>query len=337
VPGRLTNYGTYLISSLVGIMKAERPDVVLTMTDPPFVAAAAMLASKVRHAPFVYVNQDIFPEVALTLGILKTGVTATTLRKLNARLRASAAAVVAIGRDMERRLLDLGTEPSKIRVITNWADTDAITPSSAASPLRDRLGWSDRFVVMHSGNVGLTQDLDALVGAADLLRDDPAVLIAIVGEGGSKAQLERAAQSRGLANVVFLPYQPKKNLTASLGAADLHFIGLRRGLAGAIVPSKLYGIMAVGRPFLAAVESESETALVCREFDCGLVVDPGSPHAIANGIRQARQLNLVAMGERGRDAAVAHFGRAAVAASYDSLLRDIVERNRPFPSRRSAS
>src|SRR4051794_32814509 len=191
IPGRLANYGTYLASSLVGILRAERPDVVLTMTDPPFVAAAAMVASKVRRVPFVYVSQDIFPDVALALGVLRDGPSATALRRANAGLRSSAAAVVAIGRDMEQRLLDLGTNGMKLRVIPNWADTAAIAPIERSSRMRERLGWSDRFVVMHSGNVGLSQNLEALIEAAEKLRDEPEILIAVVGEGGSKAGLER--------------------------------------------------------------------------------------------------------------------------------------------------
>src|SRR6476620_1250839 len=105
VPGRVTNYGSYLTSSLVGIMRAERPDVVLTMTDPPFVAAAAMFASRIRRVPFVYVNQDVFPEVAVTLGVIDDGKGAAALRRLNRSLRSAASAVVAIGRDMRERLI----------------------------------------------------------------------------------------------------------------------------------------------------------------------------------------------------------------------------------------
>lgn len=322
--GRVTNYGTYLASSLIGVMKAEKPDVVLTMTDPPFVAAAAMAASKVRRVPFVYVNQDVFPEVAITLEVLPDGTTAKALRSLNVRLRRSAAAVVAIGRDMERRLLASGAPRDRLHVIPNWIDTTAVQPLDGTSPLRETQGWGDRFVVMHSGNVGLSQDLDTLVRAAEQLRNDADVLIAIVGEGGSKATLQEMAAN--LDNIVFLPYQPKEQLSASLGAADLHVIGLRRGLAGAIVPSKVYGIMAAGRPFLAALEADSEVDLLAREFGCGIRVDPGDPTALADGIRRARSLDLVAMGAAGRAAAVERFDRQVATEAYRNLLERVAAR-----------
>jgi colanic acid biosynthesis glycosyl transferase WcaI len=321
IPGRVSNYGTYLASSLVGIMRAERPDVVLTMTDPPFVAAAAMLASRVRRVPFVYVNQDVFPEVALTLGVLRDASTARALRALNGRLRRSAAAVVAIGRDMERRLLALGTPPERLHVIPNWADTARIAPADGPSPFRAARGWEDRFVVMHSGNVGLSQDLDTLIDAAELLRNEPEVLVAVIGEGGSKDALQERA--RDLPNVVFLPYQPKAELSASLGAADLHAVGLHRGLAGVIVPSKIYGIMAAGRPFVAAVEGDSEADLIVREFGCGLRVDPGDPTALADGIRRARTMDLAAMGRRARLAAEQRFDRRLATERYRLLLEQV--------------
>jgi len=296
---------------------------VLTMTDPPLVAAAAMVASKVRRVPFVYVNQDIFPEVALELGALRDGAAARSLRALNSGLRSSAAAVVAIGRDMEHRLLAMGTQAAHLHVIPNWADTSAIIPLSGPSTLREQQGWGDRFVVMHSGNVGLSQDLESLVGAAEQLRGDDDVVFAIVGEGGAKSALVRHVQDRGLGNVVFLPYQPKQELSASLGAADLHFVGLRQGLAGVIVPSKIYGIMAAGKPFLAAVEADSEVDLLVREFDCGLRTDPGDSRALADAIRRARTLDLAAMGRRAREAAVDRFDRSIATRSYRLLLERV--------------
>lgn len=323
IPGRVMNHGTYLASSLVGVMKAEKPDVVLTMTDPPFVAAAAMAASTVRRVPFVYVNQDVFPEVALTLGVLRDGPTAKGLRSLNGRLRRSAAAVVAIGRDMERRLLALGAPRHRLQVIPNWIDTTAVRPLEGPSPLRETQGWGDRFVVMHSGNVGLSQDLDTLVRAAEQLRNDPDVLIAIVGEGGSKAKLQVLAADQP--NVVFLPYQPKDQLSASLGAADLHVIGLRRGLAGAIVPSKVYGVMAAGRPFVAGLEADSEVDLLIREHGCGIRVDPGDPTALADAIRRARGLDLTAMGAAGRTAVVERYDRKIATGAYRELLELVAD------------
>lgn len=322
--GRLTNYATYLTSSVVGAMKAARPDVVLTMTDPPIVAAAAAAASIVRRVPFVYVNQDVFPEVAVVLGKMRSATLARSLSALNRSLRRRAARVVAIGRDMELRLVALGTDPSKIHVIPNWADGSAIRPLEEPSRLRRERGWEDRFVVMHSGNIGLSQDLGTLLAAANLLRDEPDVLFAIVGEGAAKAGLQAEAARRRLPNVEFLPYQPKEDLADSLGAADLHIVGLRRGLAGYIVPSKVYGILAAGRPYIAGVESGAEPALIAEEHSCGIRVEPGDPATLSAAIAGLKQDRGGEMGSNGRRALEERFDRPIATEAYRRLLESVV-------------
>jgi len=322
--GRLSNYATYLASCLVGALRAERPDVVLTMTDPPVVAVAAMVASEVRSVPFVYVNQDMFPEVALRLGHLREGPLVQGLRWLNRGLRRRAARVVAIGRDMREGLVQQGVPAAKLATIPNWADGSIVRPLGAPSMMRKRLGWDGRFVVMHSGNVGLSQDLGTLIRAADLLQDANDVLIAVVGDGASRPRLQREVSRLGLQNVAFLPYQPKASLSASLGAADVHLVSLRRGLRGYIVPSKVYGIMAAGKPFIAAVEPGSEVALLAAEHGCGIRVEPGFPEELAEAILAARDQPLDKMGRRGRQALEDRYDRRIATAAYRNLLEEVV-------------
>ena len=183
--------------------------------------------------------------------------------------------MVSIGSDMSERLGSLGVGVDKLALIHDWADGSRIRPLAGPSALRREHGWGDRFVVMHSGNVGLSQDLDTMLDAAELLRAQEDVLFVVIGEGAARAGLVREAGRRGLDNVQFLPYQPKDRLSESLGAADLHVVGLHRGLRGFIVPSKVYGIMAAGRPFIAAAEEGSEPARIVGEHRCGVRVEPG--------------------------------------------------------------
>jgi putative colanic acid biosynthesis glycosyltransferase WcaI len=321
--GRLTNYATYLISSVAGAMKAARPDVVLTMTDPPVVAAAAAAVSTARDVPFVFVSQDVFPEVGVVLGKIRNPALARSLSALHRSLRRRAARVVAIGRDMERRLIALGTDPATIEVIPNWADGSAIRPLEGMSLLRRTRGWESRFVVMHSGNVGLSQDLDTLLAAADHLRDEPDIVFAIVGEGAAKAGLQADATRRRLPNVEFLPYQPKETLADSLGAANVHVVGLKRGLAGYIVPSKVYGILAAGRPYIAGVESGAEPGLIAEEDSCGVRVEPEDPAALAAAIVDLRLDRGGDMGKNGRRALEARFDRPIATDAYRRLLERV--------------
>jgi glycosyltransferase involved in cell wall biosynthesis len=168
--------------------------------------------------------------------------------------------------------------------------------------------------------VGLSQDLETLIEAADRLRPHDDVVVAIVGDGAAKDGLRREVRRRRLGNVAFLPYQPKARLTDSLGAANLHVVGLRRGLAGCIVPSKVYGIMAAGRPFIAAVEEATEPALLVREHGCGIRVEPGDSDALARAVLEMRDAPRDAMGKRGREAMERLYDRRIATAAYRELL-----------------
>ena len=317
---RLTNYGTFLASSVAGAFAVRRPDVVVALTDPPPVGLIGALTAQLRGVPFVLVTKDIFPDVAIELGALRNPAAIRGLRFMRSTLFDSADRLVSIGRDMDRRLIAHGVPAWKIETIHDWSDGASVAPLDAPSSLRTELGWHDRFVVMHSGNVGLSQDLPTMLDAAEILRGRSDTLFAIVGDGASKAALVRSAADRRLDNVVFLPLQDKAALSASLGAADVHLVGLRAGLAGYIVPSKVYGILAAGKPFIAAVERGSEPDLIVREHGCGVRVEPGDAEALAGAVLEMQDADLVSMGKRGREALETRFDRTIASRAYLDLL-----------------
>ena len=168
--------------------------------------------------------------------------------------------IVAIGETMRARLVAKGARAERIVVIPNWVDTSALAPAPRDNPWAREHGLDRGFVVMHSGNVGYAQELDALIRAATLLRDAEDVVVAIIGGGARHDELVGLARSLDAGNVRFLPYQPRDVLSQSLSAADVHVVGLARGLAGYVVPSRLYGVLAVARPVIVAADAESETA-----------------------------------------------------------------------------
>jgi colanic acid biosynthesis glycosyl transferase WcaI len=188
---------------------------------------------------------------------------------------------------MRRRLIeDKGAPPDRTVIIPSWADTSSIAPGERENAFRREHGLSGRFVVMHSGNLGLAQSLETIVEAAALLRAEPDIHFVFQGEGVSKPLLEARVRALGLTNVTFLPFAPKARLGESFAAADMFIISLQRGLAGYIVPSKLYGVLASGRPYVAAVEDSCEVAELTRTHGCGLVVEPGHAGQLADRIRQ---------------------------------------------------
>jgi glycosyltransferase involved in cell wall biosynthesis len=321
--GRVSNYATYLGSSLLGALRADRPDIVLALTDPPPIGLIGLGVARLWRAHFVLVSKDVFPEVAVVLGHLSDRRLIGALRRLSRALFRSADRVVSIGRDMDARLLERGVPRHRISTIHDWADGSVVRPLDGPSVLRAERGWDDRFVVMHSGNVGLSQSLGSLIDAAERLRGDPGIVFAIVGEGAAKASLQAEAARLRLDNVEFLPTQPYETLSDSLGAADVHIVGLRRGLAGYIVPSKVYGILAAGRPYVAAVEPAAEPALIAAEHACGVRVEPDDPAALAEGILRLRQSDLEEMGRNARKAFEEHFDRPRATEGYRRILEDI--------------
>jgi glycosyltransferase involved in cell wall biosynthesis len=181
------------------------------------------------------------------------------------------------------------------------------------------------FVVMHSGNIGHAQDLDGLIRAATFLRDLPDLRITLIGGGARRLELKELAHVLETDQVRFLGYQPREVLPESLSAADVHVVGLARGLSGYVVPSRLYGILAVGRPVIVAADADSETAKVVERVGCGVVVPPGRPELLAAAIRRAHdgELDLAAMGERGREWVTAEADRAVAIDRYRRLLREL--------------
>jgi glycosyltransferase involved in cell wall biosynthesis len=183
-----------------------------------------------------------------------------------------------------------------------------------------------KFVVMHSGNIGHAQDLDALVRATTFLRDLDDLRVVLIGGGARRDELKALAKLLEVDDVRFLGYQPRDVLPESLSAAHVHVVGLARGLSGYVVPSRFYGVLAVGRPVIAAADADSETAKIVEEVGSGVVVPPGRPELLAAAIRRAYdgELDLAAMGERGRAYVAAEADRSVAVERYRVLLREVL-------------
>lgn len=320
------NYASYFAFAARAGMAQPRPDAILCLSDPPFVSAVGVAVARRHRAPLVLVTHDVFPEIAVELGRLDNPVLVAALdRAVRFGLR-RADRVVAIGETMRRRLETKGVSSERLRVIPNWTDTSALTPQPRDNGWAREHGLEGRFVVMHSGNVGHAQDLVTLVRSMTFLRDLERLQLVVIGSGARHAELVRLAE-RIEVKVLFLPYQPRERLAESLSAADLHVVGLARGLSGFVVPSRMYGVLAVGRPVIVAADAESETARIVEETGCGLVVPPGRPELLAEAIRAAHdgELDLAEMGRRARAYAEAEADRAVAIGRYRSVLAEVAQ------------
>ena len=323
---RALNYATFLAQALRIALAQGRPDVVLAMTDPPVIGDLALIVARRFRVPVVVVSQDVFPETAVRLGRIDNAAVIAALRGLvNAYLR-RADRVVAIGETMRERLVAKGARADRVAVIPNWVDTTVLAPAPRENDWARANAFNGKFVVMHSGNVGHAQDLDSLIKAATLLDDVDDLTVAIIGGGARHAELVVLARDVGADRVRFLPYQPRETLAQSLSAADVHVVGLARGLAGYVVPSRLYGVLAVARPVICAADAESETAQLVERIGCGIVVEPGRPDLLADAIRLARsgELELEEMGRRGREYVTKEADRRVAVRRYRELLGELL-------------
>jgi colanic acid biosynthesis glycosyl transferase WcaI len=322
---RAANYLTYLSNALLRGLRGPKPDIVLCMTDPPIVADIALVVARRYRAPLVVISQDVFPEIAVQLKRLENPVVMRLLRSLVGLYLRRADRIVAIGDTMRLRLEEKGAPSERVSVIPNWVDTERLAPRDRANEWARNIGLDKKFVVMHSGNVGHAQDLDSLVRAGMFLRDLDDLMIMIIGTGARHAELVALAQLLEVDQVTFLYYQSRGVLPQSLSAADIHVVGLAPGLSGYVVPSRLYGILAVARPVIVAADADSETAQIVESAGCGIVVPPGRPELLARAIRDAHdgEYDLLELGRRGREWVEREADRSVAVRRYRDLLSEL--------------
>src|SRR5262249_3660442 len=261
------------------IAATNQDDVLVTMTDPPLLSIMGMLLARRRGLRVINWLQDIYPEIASELGVpFIRGPVSTLLRHArDTSLRAPDANVV-VGNCMAEKLAQLGVASERIEVIPNWCNDDVIVPIEPVSnPLRTQWQLQDKFVVGYSGNLGRAHEFDTILTASEHFREDPRIVLLFIGSGHRSDELARRVKAQRLsAKFPFLPYQREEGLKSSPSAPDVHWISLRPELEGLIVPSKVYGIAAAGRPIIAITAKNGEIANLVPEFDCGVVVEPAN-------------------------------------------------------------
>jgi len=248
IPRRLADYASFYVSAMTHALLLERFDVVLATTAPPMIASIGAVLKAVKGSALVYWLQDVYPELAVTFGVARDG--SPLVRAFEALSRATlrrSDAIVTLGAAMAERIVRKGVEPGRVHVVPNWADGATIQPvPEDANGFRRRNGMVGKSVVLYSGNMGRGHDMETLLGAARALRDRPDVVFAFIGEGAKRPVVEAAA--RELPSIRLFPYQPREALSESLSAGDVHVVTQDAATLGLIEPSKLYGVMAAGRP-----------------------------------------------------------------------------------------
>jgi putative colanic acid biosynthesis glycosyltransferase WcaI len=297
---RVANYLSYLALAVPRAI-ALRSDLVLAMTDPPIAGIAGGFVAKVTSRPFVYNIQDLYPDMAVGSDIVRAGKWVERWEKLHRRALRQAARVIVLGDDMRNRVLAKGISPERVAIVRSGATFPSSMPEKC-DPVVEELRCGLRFVAVHAGNLGFYGAWNTLVEAAKIIRNEDSGFV-FVGDGANRAAIESSAE--GLPNVRFLPFRPVEQIPHVMMAGDVHVVTVKRGLEGVVVPSKLYSILAAGRPVLAVAPPECDAARIVTEAGCGIAADPDDPAAVAQAIRTLRDdpSRLAEMGVRAREAA----------------------------------
>ncbi len=299
---RVSNYLSYLALAVPRAL-ALRPDVVLAMTDPPVAGIAGAFVARIIGRPFVYNIRDMYPDMALGGDIVRPSRWTERWEKMHRSALKQAARVIVLGDDMRDRILAKGARPENVVVVR-----DGTPPASAAVDLTDakarqaiaEIRGGFPFVVVHAGNLGFYGAWSTLLEAAKILSNESTAFV-FVGDGASRASLE--SKAAGSPSVRFLPFRPFNEVPYVMAAGDVHVITVKRGLEGVVVPSKLYGILAAGRPVLIVAPPECDAARIVVESGCGLAADPDDPAAVADAVRELRSdpSRLAEMGVRAQE------------------------------------
>ena len=297
---RVSNYLSYLALAVPRAL-ALSPNIVLAMTDPPVAGIAGAFVARMAGRPFVYNIRDLYPDMALGGDIVRQNHWVERWERMHRRALHQATRVIVLGDDMRDRIVSKGVSPGRVVVVRDGTSSYPQLPEGN-DPAVQKIRCGFPFVALHAGNLGFYGAWDSLLKAADILRNEDTGLV-FVGDGANRAALETSAKSSP--NVRFLPFFPSEQVPHVMMAGDVHIVTVRRGLEGVVVPSKLYSILAAGRPVLVVAAAESDAARIVRESGCGISADPDDSAAIAAAIRGLRNdpNRLAQMGIRAKETA----------------------------------
>ncbi len=315
---RVTNYLSYLALAVPRSL-ALNPDVILAMTDPPVAGLAGAFIARLAGKPFVYNIRDLYPDMATGGAIVRPSQWVERWESMHRRALKQAARVIVLGDDMRQRILSKGVAAERVVVVRDGATFHAVS-AALNDPVVQEIRGGFPFVALHAGNLGFYGAWETLLKAAAILRNENAGLV-FIGDGANRAALQASAQATP--NVRFLPFRPFEQLPHVMMAGDVHIVTVKRGLEGIVVPSKLYSILAAGRPVLAVAAPQSDAARIVVESGSGLAADPDDPAAVAAAIRELRRdpARLADMGRRARETA-AKYARVKELERFAAIIED---------------
>ncbi|EOU1118092.1 glycosyltransferase family 4 protein [Clostridium perfringens] len=306
---RIKNLLAYFMNSIIATIKLDKFDYIYSISQPPILGGTLGVIGKfLKGGKFIYNIQDFNPEQTMAVGYSKNKLIlnlAMFLDKWNCK---KSDKVIVVGRDMQETLNERFKNkkvPNNV-FINNWIDEKEVYPIVSHEEIDNfkcKYELNDKFIIMYSGNIGLYYDLENIIKVIGKFKDRDDIIFAFVGDGSVKEKIEKYSIQNNLNNVKFIPYQPKEKLKYSLNSADVHWVVNAKGIKGVSVPSKLYGVMAVGKPVLGVLDNGSEARLILEESNCGVCSEPSDYKMIENNINYIinNKEKIKSLGMNGRE------------------------------------
>jgi glycosyltransferase involved in cell wall biosynthesis len=326
---RMVDYLSFYLRALITALMMPRYDVVCTLTTPPIIGLIGTILRRLRRSRHVYWSMDLHPDASVALGRMSPrNPIVAWLAWLSDTVYRRADKVVVLGPYMADRIASKGVRLERISLVPVWSRCDEIYPVPRdQNSLRRSLGLQDRFVIMYSGNLGLAHSFSEVIEAARRLRERANIAFLFVGGGPRLSEVRSAKEADGLDNVTLLDYFPRGQLHESLSIADVHLITMRSEMAGIVVPGKLYGAMATGRPTVFVGPAHCESADTIREADCGMTIRLGDTDGLVEALTTLASNPDLAQqyGQNARATFLEAYEKDGCCASWATLIADLLD------------
>ncbi len=329
VPGRIIDYLFFhLLSTVFGIFLINKADIILSNSPPLTVGVTAWVLSTLKRIPFIYEVQEIYPEIMVDTGVVKNRFIISLLSRLERFIYSKASMISVISNSFKENLVQKNVPSSKIEIIPNFVDKSMFGSESRDNDFSIENDLIDKFVVLFAGNMGLAQGIETIVEASEYLEQEKDIQIVLVGGGVKYKWLSNELKKKKLENVRLLSFQPHEMVPLLYASADVCLIPLAGRSAKSAMPSKIYEIMAAGKPALASTNEDSDLAQLIRAIGCGYVVKEDDARALSEAILRAyheKEASKI-MGRKGRAYVEENCSLDAATLSYSNLIRKTVRK-----------
>ncbi len=321
---RVISFFSFMASSIIAATRAKDVDVVMGTTPPIFQAASAWAVAAMRRKPFLLEVRDLWPDFAIDMGVLKNPLLIKMSRWLEGFLYRRARHIIVNSPAYRDYLMRKGIPESKISLVPNGVDPAMFMPEAKGREVREKFGLGDQFVASYAGAMGVANDLDTLLRAAERLKDHEDITILLVGDGKERPQLEQQVAERSLTNVAIIGPQPKNQMAQFLAASDACVAILKNiPMFATTYPNKVFDYMAAGRPTVLAIDGVIRD--VMEEADGGIFVPPGNDAELAAAILRLHDARAEAtrMGQRARKYVTEHLDRRTQAEKFLEVTTEL--------------